>query len=434
MDQRLELRLRNDPTLDPLHVPGGFRDRTAAAAVRRQRARPAIVATARPASALLGVLLFLASVLVIRTVTAPGTTPPPATTSPIPSATPVPTMDAGRVRQVVDGWVARFGGSVPPISITVIGPGGVSSTWSEGLPDGPIATVRIGEISRLYLSVGAVMIDACSRVDSQWSCPRPYAFGTEFSFDDAVAEWYEPWPDGDVTTIGQLLEGSSGLAPTGASVADLAEQIAAEPATDWTRDAVIARALAAPRSFVPGSRRAPTDTEGFVLEEALEAATGLPSSQIISGGGATRFHDQVDPDGLIPGVLPSGDPVGDLDPVVLELVGNAGGMTASSQDLADITITIWATQFSLSRETLDYLTDAPGGYTNPIAARGICCRDSSITTIAATGHAAGWSAMMAYDFETGVSVGAVMGRDLSEADLQSLLDAINDESTGVVSG
>jgi CubicO group peptidase (beta-lactamase class C family) len=200
---------------------------------------------------------------------------------------------------------------------------------------------------------------------------------------------------------------------------------------------VIARAIAAPRVFALGSQHAPTDTEGYVLEELLEAATGMSSSEIISADGVppflTRYFDQAQPDGLVAGLRLDGGRIADLDPAVLDLVGNAGGMTSSSDDLAEYT-TVWHTVDFGLREVTDTLVDAANDHANPLAARGICCRDGEVTTIVATGHAFGWSALIASDLELGVSVGVVAGRDISEADLEALLDVVIAEIAGTTSG
>ena len=422
MDVRLEARLRVDPTGDPVHVRGRFRDHVATAATVRARPRRGVVAL-RPIGSLVVAAVVVATVVVLRPlILVPGTSPPPT-----PSPSPLATVGAGQVQGVVDGWRSGRGLSVTPgISVSAVTPGGIATYVAGDLPAGTILVGRIGEVSRLYLSAGVVVVDRCTRSGNARSCPAP-APGATLTLDDLVARWYPPWPAADPTTVRDLLEGTSGLAATGPTIAELAASIAADPGGDWSRDTVLARAISAPRRFAPGTQRQPVDTEALLLEAILERASGRSTDEGIPleiyPPFSTRFADEP-PEGLQPGVSATGDPIGDLDPTLLRLLGNAGGMASSSQDLAEYAGTLWAQIGYLDREAVDLLSDAANGHANPIAATVICCDQGAATVIARTGHAVGWSAVIAYNFATGTAIGVVVARDLPDGDLLALVNEL----------
>jgi CubicO group peptidase (beta-lactamase class C family) len=290
------------------------------------------------------------------------------------------------------------------------------------------SSARLGEISRVYVAAGIAVIDDCSTVSSSFSC-RKGVFPTTMRIDDPVARWYPDWPVADTTTVRQLLDGSSGLAPVTTDLADLAAQMTANPGTDWSRRAVLARAIAAPRRFTAGARNEPVDTEWLLLEAIIERASGKPSSLVIPTEAMaepfdTTFVDQP-PIALMAGRRADGSTIADLDPKLLALLGNAGGMAAPSADLAEYALTAWATTETLNDPIVNLLTDAAGGHALPLGAAGVCpCDGSTRFVIRQIGHAVGWSTILAYDFQTRVAVGVAIGTDVTSTDLDTLLQSV----------
>jgi Beta-lactamase len=436
MDARLEARLRTDPTGDPVHVAGRFRDRVAMAATVRARPRAAVVSL-RPIGAVLAVAVVLLGVLLLRPVLlAPAATPSPGPSStPSPQPSPRAAFTSDALGALVDAWLGRFDAAArPPISVTLIGPTNVSASYSAGALPGDPATessARIGEVSRAYVAAAIAMIDDCSQVNSEFSC-RKGIFPTTMRLDDLASEWYAGWPGGDGTTVRQLVDGTSGIAPISVDLADLSRQIAASPGLDWGRQAVVARALASPRRFAAGDRREPVDTEWLVLDAIIQRATGRTSSLVIPTEAFalpfnTRLFDQA-PVELMPGSRGSGSPgapIADLDPALLDLVGNAGGIASPSADLAEFAWSEWATTETLSPAIVDLLTDAANGHAAPLGAVGGCpCDGATRLVVAQTGRAVGWSAIVAYDFETHTAVGVTLGREAAHADLDALLQLL----------
>jgi len=413
---RLEARLRLDPDGDPRHEVGRVWDRVGSAPTLRVR-RPVQTAL-RPLGALVAVAVLVALGVFVR----PLLNGPGATPSPSPSPTPLGTFDAAQIKAIVDPWLVTLGPTDrPPLSVTVLGGQGVEASYTVGtLPGSPpeASTGRIGEVSRVFLSGAIATIDACAQTQVL-NCAKPIE--TTMRLDDPIARWWEPWPDGDPTTIRMLVEGTSGLAPIAASLDELAGSF-----TPGVGAALLDAAVAAPRRFAPGSQRSPVDTEWLIVDAIIPRAAGQPEENVIPTDGfppfSTRFASQP-PVGLMAGSRGNHDPVVDLDPDLLAFVGNAGGISSSSQDLAEMALETWGSTTSLDVATVAYLTDATNGRRLPIAADGLCpCADGDVRLlIRSIGHAVGWSSIMAYSWDQNTAIGVVMGRDWRDQDLDSLL-------------
>jgi hypothetical protein len=410
IDARLELRLRNDPTGDPIHEVGLVGTGLSRRVVVRTRPRPAAVG-ARSITAVVAATLILAFVVALRPSTGPGQPSP----SPSPSASA--SFDATAVQGAVDAWVATLGPSPPPVSVSVLGSRGTVASF----PDGTTASVagRIGEISWVFLVAGLAEVDDCSQQSSPLNCAKP-VFGTTLRLDDLASKWYPAIGSTDQTTLRQLAAGTSGLAPIGSDLADLSTRIAAVPGTDWSPAAALARAVAEPRRFAPGSQLARVDTDYLLIEAILDAATGLPDDRVIP---TTAIPFDQPTGALMPGSRSAGERVSDMDPALLALLRNAGGMAASSEDLAGYALEVWGSAATLGTDSVDLLTDAAGGHAAPLGgAVGVCpCNGATRLVIEAVGHAVGWTTLMAYDFEHHTGYGIVVGRDLPAGAIEQLL-------------
>ena len=409
---RLEARLRLDPDGDPRHQVGRVWARVGTAPTQRIR-RP-VMTSLRPLGALLAVVVLIATGLVIR----PILNPPGHTPLPSPSPTPLPTFSPAQLKAIVDPWMITLGPvDRPPISVTVIGSRGVTASYTVGtLPASPpeASTGRIGEISRVYISAAIVTLDACAQTNV-FLCAKPIE--TTMRLDDPVARWWPPWPATDPTTVRMLLEGTSGLAPVAPSLADLASSF-----TPGSGPALLEAAVAAPRRFVPGSQRSPVDTEWLILDAIIPVASGQPAENVIPTNGLSRFANQPPVD-LMAGSRGNHDPVADLDPALLDFVGNSAGISASSEALAAMGVLTWGSAAQLDVETVAYLTDAANGRQSPIAAEGQCpCPDGTTRSLVRQiGHAVGWTSVMAYNWDQNTGIGIVMGRDWRDQDVESLL-------------
>jgi hypothetical protein len=419
-DLRLEPRLRADPTGDPHYVPGRFRDRTARAATRRVTARGR-AATSRQTGTLLAAAIIAALVIIGRVAPAVGPMPTP---SPTPTASPG-SVDDGKVREALAAWSSTSGGA--SVSVVLLDPRGelhvLQIDSDSALP--AASTVRIGEVSRVFVASAVVGLDECAGTPPQFACPSaPRA--PEFSLDDAVTEWLPAANVNAAITIRDLLTGTSGLPGIGPSVADLSRQVAANPGRDWSRATLLKAALAQPARFSPGARSEPVDTEFMLLEDIIGAVDdrdpGLWIDDVAGHGhGGEHQGPWVRPPtpSLVPGGVPG---MTDLDPTVLAIVRDAGGMWASSEGLARSAAEVWGSTIVHAPEGIATLTDADQGHAAPLAAIGLCpCSGDVRSTIVQTGRAVAWSAAMAYDVEARIALGVAAPIDIDDAALRDLV-------------
>jgi len=431
-DERLEARLRLDPTGDRRHVVGQFRDRLASAAAAPVRtARPRVAR--QPVGALLVAGIVIAVLVAVRP-TGPGGQP---TSSPSPS--PSLSLTSAALQAIVETW-ARANGT-PVVTVAVLGPTG--EMWSAAVaPSGGAvpkvdARARIGETSRMFLISAVLALDACGRLaPGAPGCPPRPSEGA-LSIDDHVSRWLPDWPTPDDTTVRSLLEGSSGLAPVGPTIADLRSRIALNPEADWSRATLLATAVQAPRRFAPGARSEPVDTEYMLLEDILTRSSGrqaglwIDETTALHLGLNATFIVEVAPGALLAGQPHSGGPIADLDPLTLAIIGNEGGMASTSIDLARFAAAAWGSTIILDQRSVETINDAAHGHRSPLGARGSCpCRGDTRSIISTTGHAVGWSTLAAYDLENRISLAAVLGTDVSDAALDSLWMAIVDRVSG----
>ena len=424
MDEtRLEARLRANPTGDPMYRTGSFRDRVVAAATIGVRARHGV---RNPSFA--GLALALAVVLLVSVIYRGGVGPNPSP-SPSPSATPSATFGSTRLLDVVMAWAAANGS--PDVNVSVASARGELWEAQSPGPAEPRLLVRLGETSRVFVVGGAVALDECAKGLGSTPCPATPA--GVFSLDDRVSGWVPDWPTNDPTTVRQLLDGRSGLAPVGPTIADLRGRVLADPTADWSRATLLSVAINAPRRFAPGAERSPVDSEFMLLEDVIARVANEPASLQIdrttSHGHGTLGQTTGEPPVLLtrPGFLGSNRPLADLEPAVVAIEGDQGAIVAGSTGLAYLAIDTWGDTVVHDDAAVQLMGDTANGFANPFGASGTCpCQGAARALIVATGHSTAWSSLTAYDVRDRASIGIVLDHDLPDAVLRDLLQRIVD--------
>ena len=333
-DPRLEARLRDDPTGDPRYVPGRFRDRVARAATLRAVGSPRALASA-PLGALLVAVVLIALAIVVSPRQSVGPQATPTPTAP----TPAGSFDPGAIQTALDAW-AQANGGVPASAFLVDRIGGeYAFTTSAAGPLTSTLSVRIGELSRIYVASAAVALQECliPGAPAGFACPTSPALEA-FDLDDAVAGWLPEAGLDPAITVRSLLDGTSGLPAVGPTLADLTRRVAADPGADWSRATVLATALEQAPRFAPGSGREPVDTESMLLDDIIARVEGRAPGLWIEAVTSHAIGDQGQGSWtrsgtttMVPGTSPA---MQDLDPTVLAIVRDAAGMWATSDGLA----------------------------------------------------------------------------------------------------
>jgi D-alanyl-D-alanine carboxypeptidase len=425
-DEQLERRLRRDPTIDPPHTVGAFRDRLADRAIGRPPTR-------RQGRARVGGPLIIAATVLVVVALIAGRMAPPSVGpgSSLPTAAPAP-LPSDRLQALLIDWAHRD--PVHRATLAVIGPTGEAWTGSSartGEPAlDPMSTYRIGEISRMLLVSAVMSLDECGRGIGEARCPAP---GTDrpFSIDDRLSRWIPDWPNGNAITIRQLLDGTSGLAPVTTGIADLVARVEAEPTADWTEAALISRARGLPPSFAPGTGFAITDTADLLLDDVVARATGRPSLFWIGSSAVGHFGlvsttlAGEPPEGLVAGTLADGTRLADLPPKVLTAVGNASGVASNALDLARFASPAWSTTSIHDPLTIAAIGAVANDHSYGLGVRGLCpCPAGRPTVLGLTGHAAAWSGIVAKDTVGAWSIALLVDADLTDADLEAVLDQV----------
>ena len=422
-DEELERRLRRDPTMDPPHEAGAFRDRLAERAIGGQSLRQREGARIGAPLAVAAMLLVIAALVGGRVgppAIGPGSTSSTATIAPLPS---------GRLQGILIDWAHR--GPIHRATLAVIGPTG--ETWTgasagsgEAALD-PLSTYRIGEMSRMLLVSGVMSLDECGRGVGEARCPVP-TIDPPFRIDDRLSRWIPGWPNADAITLRQLLDGTSGLAPVTTGIADLVPRVAADPTADWTQAALISRARALPPSFAPGTGFAITDTADLLLDEIVARATARPSlfwigsSAVGHFGLASTTLAGEPPEGLVAGTLADGTRLADLPTTVLTAIGNSSGVASSALDLARYASPAWSTTSIHDPSTIAAVTAVANDHSYGLGVRGLCpCPGGRPTILGLSGHAAAWSGIVAKDTVGGWSVALLVDSDLTDAELEAVL-------------
>ena len=425
-DDQLERRLRRDPTMDPLHETGAFRDRLADRAIggRPTRRRDGVrVGGPLAVAATLLVIVALIAGRMGSTDEGPGASLPTASVAPLPTA---------RLQALLIDWA--HGGAARRATLAVIGPTGETWTGSSARAGeqalDPQSTFRIGEMSRMLLVSAVMSLDECGRGVGESRCPVP-PIDPPFSIHDRLSRWIPDWPNADRITIRQLLDGTSGLAPVTSGIADLVARVNADPGADWTESGLIARARTLQPSFAPGSGFAIPDTADLLLDDIITEATGRPSLFWIASSAVGHFglvsttlaNEQ--PDGLVAGTLADGRRLPDLPPAVVTAVGNASGLASNALDLARYASPAWSTTSIHDPQTIAAITAIDNDHGYGLGVRGLCpCPAGRPTVLGLTGHAAAWSGLVAKDPVGGWSIALLVDADLTDADLEAVSEQV----------
>ena len=425
-DEQLERRLRRDPTMDPPHQAGGFRDRLADGAIDGPPTRRRRGASIGGPLVIAATVLVVAALIVGRMVppaVGPGSSPPAATVAPLPTE---------RLQALLIDWAHR--GPAHRATMAVISP--IGETWtgsSAGAGEAaldPLSTYRIAEMSRMLLVSAVMSLDECGRGSGEARCPTPTT-GLPFSVDDRLSRWIPGWPNGDAITIRQLLDGTNGLAPVTSGIADLVDRVTADPAADWTTAGLIAQARALPPAFAPGTGFAITDTADLLLDDIISRATGRPSLFWIGSSAVGHFGltsttlANEPPKGLVAGTLAGGPRIADLPHAVLTAIGNASGVASNSLDLARFASPAWSTTSIHDGSTIAAVTAVANEHSYGLGVRGLCpCVAGRPTVLGLTGHAAAWSGIVAKDTVGRWSIALLVDADLTDADLEAVLDQV----------
>jgi len=428
-DERLERRLRRDPTMDPRHRVGAFRDRLA------DRGMHGPVASGQHDVRVGGPLAIVATVLVATALIvgrAVGPTVPAG--SPFPTSTVAPTpseaLPSAGLQAMLIEWAHR--GAVHRATLAVVNRIGETWTGSSSGPGepalDPLATYRIGEMSRMLLVSAVMSLDECGRHMGFSTCLTS-PVEPPFSIDDRLVRWIPDWPNGDSIRVRQLLDGTSGLAPVTSGLADLLARVTAEPAADWTEAGLIARARELPPSFSPGKGFAITDTADLLLDDIVTRVTGRPSLFWIEASTTRHFAltsttlPYEPPKDLVAGTRADGHQVSDLPPAVLTAAGNAAGMASNALDLARFANPAWSSSSIHDASTIAAITAIANPNSYGLGVRGFCpCGAGRSTVLGLTGHAAAWSGIVAKDTVGGWSLALLVDADLSDADLMAALN------------
>ena len=430
-DERLERRLRRDPTMDPPHRVGAFRDRLADRGIHGPVARGRRDIRVGGPLAIVATVLVATALIVGRAI---GPTLP--TGSPLPTSTVAPTptevLPSAALQAMLIEWAHR--GAVHRATLAVVNRIGETWTGSSSGPGEPdldsMSTYRIGDLSRILLASAVMSLDECGRGTGFSTCPKPGP-NAPFSIDDSVARWIPDWPNGDSIRVRQLLDGTSGLAPVTSGLADLLARVSAEPTADWTETGLIARARELPPSFSPGKGFAITDTADLLLDDIVSRVTGRPSLFWIEASTTRHFGltsttlPYEPPKDLVAGTHADGNQVSDLPPAVLTAVGNSSGVASNALDLARFANPAWSSSSIHDASTIAAITAIANPNSYGLGVRGFCpCAAGRSTVIGLTGHAAAWSGVVAKDTVGGWSVALLVDADLSDADLTAALKEV----------
>lgn len=167
------------------------------------------------------------------------------------------------------------------------------------------------------------------------------------TLDDFVSHVLPSIPGTEGITLGQLCQGTSGIADTHSA---LGSQFTKNPERPWPPIEIVSNALALPRTGAPGEKWARSDGGYMLLGLALEAATGrswadLEKQYVLDPLGLEQTGIPADSEVTVPGEHPAGylvpsadgalkcDAVRDVSTLSPSMAGTAGGAVSTVPEL-----------------------------------------------------------------------------------------------------
>jgi len=100
-------------------------------------------------------------------------------------------------------------------------------------------------------------------------------------------------------------------------------------------------------------------------------------------------------------------------------------MASNALDLARYASPAWSTTSIHDPRTIAAMTAIGNDHAYGLGVRGLCpCPAGRPTVLGLTGHAAGWSGIVAKDPVGGWSIALLVDADLTDADLEAVLDQV----------
>jgi D-alanyl-D-alanine carboxypeptidase len=435
-EDQIERLLRARPTTDARYQP------ELAELLEADRRAP-VVGTLRwrygnPGLArLLPLVLLGAAILVAATVLLAGGVPPNRLVVVEPSQLtasqkPVRDFPAEGVTAILARFKASHWAATPDVILDVAIQGddgywaatsGVNAATVAGQGTYPGQTaVRIGGAGHVLVAILALWLADQGRLD----------------LDAPISQYISVWPDGETITVRDLVDGSSGVAPFGEPVEDLARLVAAEPDRAWTAADALRIAREKTPRFMPGAKHEPVDTEDVLLVSIIEGVTGSSFDDAIHELFLSAHPPP--PDVVGPGLWEEPDPdtglwdptasgtltqVVDLPPGVLAVLGRARGLTFQVANLATMTTAFHTDPFLLSAATRAMVNKSidEGGF----GGAAMCpCAGLVKNGIGQVGHTGPYTAVTVYVPSERLTISLVANAPVSDDDLQALLQELHD--------
>ncbi|HET8926890.1 MAG TPA: serine hydrolase domain-containing protein [Microbacterium sp.] len=224
-------------------------------------------------------------------------------------ASPTQALDAATIAQFQKALDdTRAAGGFPGVIATVISPqgtwvgtSGVAAAGTDRVPT-PTDRTRVGSLTKTMTAT--ILLQLVEEGD--------------VSLDDTVEEYVPGMPNGDVATLRQLADMSSGI-PSYTGDPKWQQEAFADPEKHWTPDELVGFVADAPPDFAPGQGWSYSNTNYVLLGMVIEQVTGQPIADVFAqrifdplGMTDTSFPTGTNalPDPHLDGVTGQGQPEG----------------------------------------------------------------------------------------------------------------------------
>ena len=225
------------------------------------------------------------------------------------TTSPTHTLDAATIEQFQKALDdTRAAGGFPGVITTVISPqgtwigtSGVAAAGTDRIPT-PTDRTRVGSLTKTMTATIVLQL-----VEEG-----------EVSLDDTIEEYVPGMPNGDIATLRQLTDMSSGI-PSYTGDPQWQQQAFADPEKHWTPEELVGFVKDAPADFAPGQGWAYSNTNYVLLGMVIEQVTGQPITDVFAqrifeplGMTDTSFPTDTNalPDPHLDGVTGQGQPDG----------------------------------------------------------------------------------------------------------------------------